>query len=313
MALRSPSLVELHAFVAVARTGSFRKAADRLFVTQAAVSRAVLRLEEQLGVDVLTRSGAGVRLTDAGAQLLRRVEKPLATLEQAAADLQRRPDRLRLRLSVVTSLGNLWLMPRLEDFRARHPDVELEFRQYHHDEDFRRDDVDLWIALKPQRGQAWPRQIAARYLIGREIVAVCAPGMAARIRSAADLVRQPLLYHSNYPDNWHLWAQASGVSLPPGWGGTGFDLVMNLIGAARSGMGVAVVQKCMVEGDLAAGRLAMPVAGAASTGRGYFLCRRRSLGAHPAVERFSEWVMAQAAEGEHGEPVEAPRRRGPRP
>ncbi len=298
MALRSPSLVELHAFVAVARSGSFRKAADSLHVTQAAVSRAVLRLEEQLGVDVLTRSGAGVRLTEAGGQLLRRVEKPLAALEQAAADLQRKPDRLRLRLSVVTSLGNLWLLPRLEDFRARHPEVELEFRQYHHDEDFQREDVDLWIALKPQRGQAWPRQIAAQYLVGREIVAVCAPGVAARIRRAADLVRQPLLYHSNYPDNWTLWAQAVGVQLPQTWRGTGFDLVMNLIEAARSGMGVAVVQKCMVEADLAAGRLAMPMAGAASTGRGYYLCRRRSLGAHPAAERFSEWVMQQAADSE---------------
>ncbi|WP_332815895.1 LysR substrate-binding domain-containing protein [Ramlibacter sp.] len=303
MALRSPSLVELHAFVAVARTGSFRKAADRLFVTQAAVSRAVLRLEEQLGVDVLARSGAGVRLTEAGTQLLRRIEKPLAALEQAAADLRRKPDRLRLRLSVVTSLGNLWLMPRLEDFRARHPEVELEFRQYHHDEDFQREDVDLWIALKPQRGQAWPRQIAAQYLVGREIVAVCAPPVGARIRSAADLVRQPLLYHSNYPDNWLLWAQAAGVQLPAGWRGTGFDLVMNLIEAARSGMGVAVVQKCMVEGDLAAGRLAMPVPGAASTGRGYYLCRRRALGAHPAAERFSEWVLEQAAVSEGTAPA----------
>lgn len=306
MALRSPSLVELHAFVAVARSGSFRRAADGLHVTQAAVSRAVLRLEEQLGVDVLTRSGAGVRLTDAGAQLLRRVEKPLAALEQAAAELQRRPDRLRLRLSVVTSLGNLWLLPRLEDFRARHPEVELEFRQYHHDEDFQREDVDLWIALKPQRGRAWPRQVAAQYLVGREIVAVCAPALGGRIRSAADLVRQPLLYHSNYPDNWTLWAQAVGVQLPPAWRGTGFDLVMNLIEAARSGMGVAVVQKCMVEGDLAAGRLAMPVAGAASTGRGYYLCRRRSLGAHPAAERFSEWVMEQAGGSEHQWPRALP-------
>ncbi|WBY03363.1 LysR substrate-binding domain-containing protein [Ramlibacter tataouinensis] len=299
MTLRSPSLVELHAFVAVARSGSFRKAADSLHVTQAAVSRAVLRLEEQLGVDVLTRSGAGVRLTDAGAQLLRRVEKPLAALEQAAAELQRRPDRLRLRLSVVTSLGNLWLLPRLEDFRARHPEVGLEFRQYHHDEDFQREDVDLWIALKPRRGRAWPRQVAAQYLVGREIVAVCAPAIGERIRSAGDLVRQPLLYHSNYPDNWALWAQAVGVQLPLDWRGTGFDLVMNLIDAARGGMGVAVVQKCMVEGDLAAGRLAMPVAGTASTGRGYFLCRRRALGAHPAAERFSEWVMQQAAGSEN--------------
>lgn len=298
MPIRSPSLVELHAFVAVARTGSFRKAAEQLCVTQAAVSRAVLRLEEELGADVLARSGAGVRLTPTGGELLRRIEKPLAQLEDAAMHLRRRSDRMRLRLSVVTSLGNLWLMPRLEDFRARHPEVELEFRPYQRDEDFLREDVDLWIALKQKPRQQWPRQLAAQYLVGREVVAVCAPKLAGTIASAQDLLAQPLLYHSSYPDNWALWSEAVHATLPARWRGTGFDLVMNLIEAARAGMGVAVVQKCMVEADLASGRLVMPVRGTASTGRGYYLCRRRALGAHPAVELFSEWVKAQAAESE---------------
>ncbi|KQT09684.1 LysR substrate-binding domain-containing protein [Ramlibacter sp. Leaf400] len=297
MPIRSPSLVELHAFLAVADTGSFRKAAERMFVTQAAVSRAVMRLEEQLGVDVFARSGTGVRLTPAGDELRRLVAQPVAALEQAATRLQRSPDRLRLRLSVVTSLGNLWLMPRLEDFRARHPEIELEFRPYQREDDFLREDVDLWIALKRQARQGWPRQVAAEYLVGREIVAVGAPRLA-HLRAARELLAQPLLYHSSYPENWALWARALGAELPPDWRGTGFDLVVNLIEAARGGMGVAVVQKCMVEADLAAGRLVMPVPGAASTGRGYYLCRRRAMGAHPAAERFAQWLLAQAAASE---------------
>lgn len=303
MPIRSPSLVELHAFLAVARNGSFRKAADELCVTQAAVSRAVLRLEEQLGLDVLERSGAGVRLTPAGAELRKRTEKHVAALEEAALQLRRQSERMRLRLSVVPSLGNLWLLPRLEDFRARHPEVELELRQYHHDEDFLRDDVDLWIALKSGPRQAWPRQVAARYLVGRDIVAVCAPRLAKGIRGVEQLLAQPLLYHSSYRDNWALWAQAAGGELPARWRGTGFDLVMNLIEAARAGMGVAVVQQCMVEADLAGGRLAMPVPGSASTGRGYYLCRRRAQGAHPAAELFAEWVTAQAALSEPASPA----------
>jgi LysR family glycine cleavage system transcriptional activator len=292
MAIRSPSLVELHAFLAVARTGSFRKAADELCVTQAAVSRAVLRLEEQLGVDVFQRSGAGVRLTPAGTELRKRTEKHVAALEDAALHLRPTSERMRLRLCAVPSLGTLWLLPRLADFRARHPEVEIEFRQYHHDEDFLREDVDLWIALKRP---SWPRQVAAEYLVGRDIVAVCAPRVAQDVRSADDLLARPLLYHSNYPQNWALWARAVDTALPARWRGTGFDLVMNLIEAARSGMGVAVVQQCMVETDLTSGRLVMPVAGTASTGRGYYLVRRRALGAHPAAEMFGAWVRGQAA------------------
>lgn len=295
MQILSPSLVELHAFLAVARTGSFRKAAEQLCVTQAAVSRAVLRLEAELGRDMFHRTPAGVELTPAGRKLRTLAEKPVAALEAAARKLRHAPERLRLRLAVVTSLGNLWLMPRLEKFRSLHPEVDLEFRTYMPNETFSRDDVDLWIDLKPSPQHRWPRHISARYLIGREIVVVCTPALAKGIRGPADVLAKPILYHSNYPINWEIWTQAAGVRLPKGWKGTGFDLVANLIGAARAGMGVAVVQKCVVEGDLAAGRLVMPVPDSASTNRGYYLCRRRAQPAHAAADLFAQWVAAQAS------------------
>ncbi|MFI5444269.1 LysR substrate-binding domain-containing protein [Polaromonas sp. UC242_47] len=294
MPVRSPSLVELNAFLAVARAGSFRQAAQELHVTQAAVSRAVLRLEQELGQAVLARSAGGVSLTPAGTQLRQLVEKPVAALQAAAVRMRKTPERLRLRLSVVTSLGALWLMPRLEAFHLLHPEVEIEFRQYHHDEDFTRDDIDLWIAIKRSAPQRWPRHIAAQYLIGREVVAVCTHERARTAQTAPLLLAQPLLYHSNFPDNWALWAQAQGAKLPLQRKGAGFDLVMNLIEAARSGMGVAIVQQCLAEADLASGRLVIPVPGSASTGRGYFLCRRRAQDAHPAAELFAQWLMQQA-------------------
>jgi LysR family glycine cleavage system transcriptional activator len=294
MQIRSPSLVELHAFLAVARMGSFRKAAEALCVTQGAVSRAVLRLEAELGQSLFERSASGVQLTPAGQRLKRLTEKPVAALEAAAQELRVAPERLRLRLAVVTSLGHLWLMPRLEQFQRAHPEVDLEFRTYHPNETFARDDVDLWIDLKPSPQHQWPRQISARYLIGREIVAVCAPALAKGVRGAAGLLAKPMLYHSNYPQNWDAWSAAVGVPLPKPWKGMGFDLVANLIGAARSGMGVAVVQKCMVETDLASGALVMPVPVSASTDRGYYLCRRRAQPVHAAADLFADWVTAQA-------------------
>lgn len=295
MQILSPSLVELHAFLAVARTGSFRKAAEQLCVTQAAVSRAVLRLEAELGQAMFHRTPGGVELTPPGRQLRALAEKPVAALEAAARKLRLAPDRMRLRLSVVTSLGNLWLMPRLEKFRSAHPEVDLEFRTYHPNETFARDDVDLWIDLKHSAQHQWPRQISARYLIGQDIVAVCTPTLAKGVHGAADLLAKPILYHSNYPKNWETWADAAGLRMPKGWKGSGFDLVANLIGAARAGMGVAVVQRCMVESDLAEGRLVSPVPVSASTGRGYYLCRRRAQPAHAAADLFADWVRREAA------------------
>ena len=294
MRIQSPSLVELHSFLAVARTGSFRRAAQELCVTQAAVSRAVARLEADMGQEGFTRTPGGVALTALGAELQRMTARHVRGLEAAGLRLRRPSERLRLRLSVVTSLGNLWLMPRLEDFRRQHPGVAIEFRQYRHDEDFTRDDVDLWIDVKRSLRQQWPRQIAARYLVGREILEVCTPAVASGIANAQDILRQPLLYHSAHPGNWEIWAGQAGLDLAGHPLDCGFDLVINMVDAARAGMGVAVVQECMVRDDLRAGRLVAPLGVRASTGRGYYVCRRRAQAAHPASELFSQWLQEQA-------------------
>lgn len=301
MRIQSPSLVELHAFLSVARTGSFRRAAQELCVTQAAVSRAVMRLEADMGQEVFLRSGSGVVLTGLGEELRRMTAEPVLALEAAVMHLRKQQHRLRLRLAVVTSLGNLWLMRRLEGFRQNHPEVEIEFRQYRHDEDFTREDVDLWIDVKRGVRQRWPRHIAARYLIGREVVAVCAPRFATQIRSATDLLHLPMLYHTSFPENWHVWAEQAHLDLTGRRLDSGFDLVINLVDAARAGMGVAIVQECMVREDLQTGRLVAPIGVRASTGRGYYLCGRKSQVAHPASDLFRKWLLDEALREESGD------------
>lgn len=294
MPIHSPSLVELHAFLAVARTGGFRRASEELCLTQAAVSRAVQRLEETLGQDMFVRATGGVLLTSAGRQLRKLTEHHVAGLEAAALILRHKPERLQLRISVVTSLGSLWLMPRLEGFRQMHPEVEIEFRQYDHAEDFARDDVDLWLDLKRRSEYRWPRKIAAQLLLAGDLVAVCAPRLAKQAASAQQLLTLPLLYHSNYRENWSLWARALEATMPARWKGSGFDLVTNMLDAARAGMGVAIVPECMAQRDIQAGRLVVPIPGTAPTGRGYYLCRPRAQSAHPAADVFSAWVRQQA-------------------
>jgi LysR family transcriptional regulator, glycine cleavage system transcriptional activator len=97
-----------------------------------------------------------------------------------------------------------------------------------------------------------------------------------------------------YPDNWALWLRAQGVD-PSGLRLTGgFDLGAGLVEAVAAGMGVAVVQPCLIEHELAQGRVVVPVPGSASTGRGYFLCIRRAQPVSAPLEAFSRWLLAQA-------------------
>ena len=278
MRIKSPSLVELHAFLAVARRGSFRSAAQSLCVTQGAVSRAVLRLEATLGQVVFQRTPEGVELTPAGRELLPMVEKPVAELEAAAQRWAGVPDRLRLRVSATPSLSALWLTPRLADFRRRHPGIEVEMWRDHPQEDFSRKDIDLWIVPRADPLRRWPRQVSAQYLVGKEIVAVCDRKLARGVSTPRQLLALPLLHHGDQSGNWARWAQAVGAEAPSG-----------------AGQGAAIVQKRMVESDLRSGRLVAPVPGEASTGRGYHLCRRRAQGGgHAAAQLFAEWVVEQA-------------------
>jgi LysR family glycine cleavage system transcriptional activator len=295
MKIRSPSLIELHAFLAVNRLGSFRQAAEELCVTQAAVSRAVQRLEQHLGdCRLFERSPQGVALTEQGSQLCRLTQRHVMALEAAAAAFLQPRASGKLRLSVVPTLGTQWLLPRLVRFRAAHPGTDVEMRQFHHDDDFTRDDVDIWIAIKRPR-RRWPARMQARYLLGRQVVPVCAPALLPRLRRPGDVLGQVLLHHTNYPDNWALWAQAAGLDKVPRLG-PGYDLSINLIFAAKAGLGVALTQICLVERELETGELVQPFDLPLDTRRGYFVCVDTQRPRSPAQRAFVEWVEAEACQ-----------------
>ena len=295
MKLRAPSLVELHGFLAVCRLGSFRQAAEELCVTQAAVSRAVQRLEQHLGdCRLFDRSPQGVVLSERGRQLRQLTERHVMALESATELFLKPRAPGKLRLSVIPTLGTKWLLPRLPRFQARHPGLEIEMRQFHHDEDFSRDDVDVWIDVKRPR-RRWPARVQASYLMGRDIVPVCAPQMLPRLKHPSDLAHEVLLYHTNFPDNWARWARIAGLEGEPRLG-PGYDLSMNLIFAAREGVGIAIIQPCLIERELQSGVLVIPFALPVSTGRGYFLCTDKDRPASPGQLAFMEWMQEEAGQ-----------------
>lgn len=294
MRIRSPSLHELHAFAATARLGSFSKAADLLCVTQGAVSRAVARLEAHLGQSLLVRLPRGNELTATGRDYLELIEPALQTLE-AAAVAQRAPEATtRLRISVAPTLATKWLIPRLPDWQALYPHIALSLAPYRREEDFSDAGVDAW--LRPGEGQ-WPTGIMTEYIVGREIVPICHPQeLRGRqpLRQAADLLSRPLLFHSNYPENWRLWLAAAGLPEAQPRPSADFEQVAMLVQAVMAGLGVAVVQRCLIDEELESGRIATPFAQPVLLERGYMLCTRRSSQPQRALTQLRQWLLAQA-------------------
>ncbi|ADU98705.1 LysR substrate-binding domain-containing protein [Alicycliphilus denitrificans] len=294
MRMHSPSLPELHAFAAAARLGSFSRAAGELHVTQGAISRAIARLEEHLGVALFEREGRRSVLTRAGADYLDAVGPSITAIESATLAVRTRRSPRQLRLSVPPTLFSHWLIPRLPDFSARHPGIGLSFAPYRRDDPLSAPDIDAWIRI----GQAdWPAGITAEYLVGRELVPLCRPADLPQLRTPADLLARPLLFHTNYPGNWAHWFANVGCTHGPLVPAADFDQVSLLVQAVIAGMGVAVVQRALVEPELAAGRIAVAIAlePPVLLDRGYHLCRPAGRAPSPALENLRAWLLEQAA------------------
>lgn len=298
MRMRSPSMSELHAFATAARLGSFTRAAETLCVTQGAISRAIARLEAHFGQPLIHRNAHRLTLTEAGRAYLDAIAEPLAALENASAAMFGEDRRHHLTVSAVPTLASVWLVPRLPDFHRKHPDIRLDFVPYRRDEDFSGAQPDA--AILTGEASQWPGW-QVDYVIGREMVPICHPARAHSRRVAnlwktpADLMGEPLLFHTTAPRNWQHWLQATGVPDAAPTLARGFDQVSILLEAVKADMGVAVLQRCLVRDALQAGQVVAPFDLPVTLNRGYFLCAPREKRDHPALNTFREWLLSAAA------------------
>lgn len=298
MRIRSPSMSELHAFATAARLGSFTRAADQLCVTQGAISRAIARLESHFGQPLLHRNAHRLTLTAAGRTYLEAIAEPLAALESASAAMFDEDRRHHLTLSAVPTLASVWLVPRLPDFHRKHPEIQLDFVPYRRDEDFSAARPDA--AILTGEASQWPG-LQVDYVIGREMVPICHPARAHSRRSAklwttpADLLHEPLLFHTTAPANWQNWLLAAGVPDAAPTLARGFDQVSILLEAVKADMGIAVLQRCLVRDALQLGQVVAPFDLSVTLNRGYFLCSPRERRDHPALNAFRDWLLSAAA------------------
>jgi len=145
-------LYQLRAFHTLGTTGGFTRAAQRLNLTQSAISHAIAKLEASAGVGLVDRRARELRLTEEGRRLFQACEQVFATLEAAAEDLGRSPAIGRLRLGATVEFGSSILMRHIRPFLAAHPGLEIDFTLAHDLlTPLLRDDLDLAIDCREHR------------------------------------------------------------------------------------------------------------------------------------------------------------------
>jgi len=174
---RLPALGALVTFEAAARLGGFTAAAKEIGVTQAAVSRQVRALEDDLGARLFMRAHRRVELTAAGSVLALAVGQSLERIAETV-DVIRQPEAsVSLTVSATLAFSHFWLLPRLSSLLADHPEIKLRVLSQDLPVDLRDGTVD--VALRYGRPPYRDGEVAAS--MSDEIFPVCSPSMLARL------------------------------------------------------------------------------------------------------------------------------------
>jgi LysR family glycine cleavage system transcriptional activator len=290
-AFRRLPLASLRVFVAVAEQLSFTRAAQNLGITAGAVSMQVRSLEEYLQAPLFLRRGRVVQLTAEGSRLLPRVRNGLEELERAIdeARIDRRSGPLMV--SMLASFLQQWLLPRLQDFAAKHPGIDLRCHTSAALVDFLHSDVQA--AVRFGIG-GWP-QVHSEKILDEWLVPVCSKALLAKhgpIRTRDDLVRVPLLHAKSEP--WKVWPDITLSSDEWAPHGASFDDSVTVIRAAEASHGFALARWSLAEQDIASGRLVIASSIVIPAPRAYFFVCPPGYVTLDKISAFRGWLREQA-------------------
>ncbi len=279
-----PSLAGLRAFEATARLNSFSAAGRELNVTHAAIAQHVRGLEDFFAQSLLFRQGRKMELTPSGQRLATALSDGFLTIQAGVNDLQAESEDRPLKIALTPSFAESWLMPRLGEFWADHPEIELALLPGIGLTDLRRDGVDLAIRYGKGVWQGYQSELLA----SAQFVVVATKEYIGnrKVRSLSDLSDVKWLIESDRRDQ-SLWAEEQGLDLA-GIDITSFPTATLVHLAARAGYGVAILTQAVVEHDLENGVLVSLFTAESGT-LGYYLVTRKEAQSNKLAV-FIKWL-----------------------
>lgn len=289
-------LTALRSFEAAGRNLSFSRAAEELFVTQAAISRQIRELETFLRLPLFVRYHRRVELTEPGQKLLQQLVKSFDDIDQRLSELAGARTQSVAGVSVEPSLAASWLVPRLNRFRELRPDIDVVLDVDPRLIDFRSDQAELALRFSAHN-TSWPRSEAE--LLGPVVDSpVLSPALLASgpaLESPGDLRRYTLLHEENR-QGWARWFEAAGAAEAPvsERGPLLADAALSKQ-AAMLGHGVALGDLLLVREELVAGTLVKPFETNVVCG-GYWLVAKNLSKLSEPAQAFADWIRAEFAE-----------------
>jgi DNA-binding transcriptional LysR family regulator len=288
-----PPLNAVRAFEAASRHLNLSRAAEELGVTQGAISKQVIALEDFIGVQLFVREPGGLRLTNEGGSLKEAIAPAFTTLSEAFARYSRRSPRSNVvRISTTASFASQFIVPRLQVFRDRFPDIDLEFITTIRLVDLSREEFD--IAVRYGGGQ-WDGVVSTA-VSEAVLLPVCTPQVLERGGGTLlGLLTTARRIQCSAYNEWRDWADIEKFDLtkvPPTMVIEEFQVALT---AALANQGLVLLPEILVRDRIRRGELVTFSAARVKTEYNFFIVHTPNAPRRPVVPRVIEWIKAEAS------------------
>ncbi|MFN3253408.1 LysR substrate-binding domain-containing protein [Roseibium album] len=286
-------MAAIRVFEEAARSKNFTVAAEKLGMTQAAVSYQIKVLEDRVGAQLFVRQARGVELSEIGRKFAGTATEALNLLADAYADA-RGLSQDTLSISVIPTFGTNFLAQHLGKFQLDNPKIAVRVEISEGLTDFNSDEFDL--AIRGGKGE-WP-DLRSHILIPTQFTPMLSKELSDSIggvREPADLLKLPILSHSD--PWWQLWFTAAGLENQSldNRPNRQFGPQILEANAAIAGQGVAMLTPAFFKAELARGQLVQPFDLLGDDGTGYWLVFPESNRLSPKIRKFRSWIEAATA------------------
>ncbi|GAB3482210.1 transcriptional regulator GcvA [Marinomonas epiphytica] len=265
-------------------------------MTPSAISHQIKGLESFLGIELFRRTKRKVILTEAGEFYLGPIKRIFEQLESATSELKSKQQSGSLRLAVPPAFLTRWLMPRMESFQARYPDIEIEIHSSTALTNFAADNIDMAVYF----GNGVWQGVDSHFLRSARLAPVCNPKLIKSdlpINEPEDMRFYPLLHVTKRKDEWHDWIRQHDLDPTLFRRGLMFSSGSLTAGAAAQGLGIALSDPELVQPEIAAGTLQVLFDEHLITDRSFYLVYEKRRALTPPMQAFKEWIIEQMVGG----------------
>jgi LysR family glycine cleavage system transcriptional activator len=291
---RNVSMRALRAFCAAAECGSFRLAADELFLTASAVSHQIKQLEAELGCKLFERTPRALLLTDAGCQFYDDLRPVLAELDDVTARHSRAAPRRSLRISVQPFFASELFVPRLPEFVTKHPDIDISVDTS--DESPEKHPVGADVSIRIFRTA--PESLVSERLFQLRLTPAGSPDFYDGIKVKAGRITSefPLVVHESRSKAWRQWERSSRIKVPDHHDSIRLDSMIAVARAAERGMGAALVPKQLSGAWFETGSLVPLFEHELITRDAFYIVSKKESDHKQEIGLFRTWVLQNFAE-----------------